>query len=199
MSAIHKIKSDLIKPRPLLKWAGGKSQLLAEIIPKVPSKYGKYIEPFFGGGALFFSLNPEVGVIADVNDELINLYNTARLYPELLINALKIHSYNSEHYYEVRSLDWTKLNPVDAAARTIFLNRTCFNGLYRVNKKGQFNVPFGRHINPRICDEEGINSASAAFENISILCQDYKKVLSDSAERGDFIFLDLLWTPQSRQ
>lgn len=184
--------------RPLLKWAGGKTQLLGDILPKVPKKFGKYIEPFFGGGAVFFALKPEKAVIADSNAELINLYQVASSHPEKLILALKKHVYTSEHFYEARSLDWMKLSPVEAAARTVYLNRTCFNGLYRVNKQGQFNVPFGRYSNPRICDEDGIHAASLAFRDVQILCQDYKAVLNEQAERGDFVFLDPPYLPISQ-
>ena len=189
---------SLIQPRPLLKWAGGKTQLLAEILPKVPKKYGKYIEPFFGGGAVFFALNPEKAVISDLNAELVNLYQVASTSPKELLDALKVHVNTSEHFYLVRGQDTSRLNAVEAAARTIFLNRTCFNGLYRVNKQGNFNVPYGRYNNPRIHDEDGINAAATALCDVKILCQDYKTVLRDQAERGDFIFLDPPYLPVSQ-
>lgn len=198
MAAKPLIKESVVQSRPLLKWAGGKTQLLNDILPKVPKSYGKYIEPFFGGGAVFFALNPEKAVIADLNSELINLYRVAGTHTQELIEALKKHPYSSEHFYQVRSQDWHKLTPVEAAARTIYLNRTCFNGLYRVNKQGQFNVPFGRYANPRICDEEALNAASASLRDAQIVCQDYKAVLRDQAERGDFIFLDPPYLPISQ-
>lgn len=196
-SALSTTIEALLQSRPLLKWAGGKTQLLGEILPKVPKKYGKYIEPFFGGGALFFSLQPDHAVIADSNPELVNLYQVAATQTEALIALLKNHPNTSEHFYETRSLDWTALSPVEAAARTIYLNRTCFNGLYRVNKSGQFNVPFGRYANPRICDESGLHAASVTLRDVNIRSGDYKQVLSDTAERGDFIFLDPPYLPIS--
>jgi len=126
--------------RPILKWAGGKSQLLGELLPRVPDKYGRYIEPFFGGGALFFALRPEQAVIADSNPELVNLYQTVADDVEGVILCLKEHENSEEAFYRVRAADWTKLLKVEAAARTIYLNRTCFNGLYRVNKSGQLTT-----------------------------------------------------------
>jgi DNA adenine methylase len=147
--------------RPLLKWAGGKTQLLGEIVPKIPKKYGHYIEPFLGGGAVFFAVRPEGGIIADSNPELVNLYRSIAVDVEGVIEQLLRYDNTEEVFYAVRALDWTKLSNVSAAARTIFLNRTCFNGLYRVNKSGQFNVPFGRYKNPKIMDEATLRAASA--------------------------------------
>lgn len=198
MSARPLVQESVPQPRPLLKWAGGKTQLLNEILPKAPKSYGKYIEPFFGGGAVFFALQPELAVIADSNPELTNLYQVVSSNPHNLITELKKYPYSSEHFYKVRSQDRTKLSPIEAAARTIYLNRTCFNGLYRVNKQGQFNVPFGRYVNPRICDEDGILAASAALRKATIHCMDYKKVLREQAERGDFVFLDPPYLPISQ-
>ena len=131
--------------KPILKWAGGKSQMLDVLLPKVPAHYGKYIEPFFGGGALFFALRPENAVIADSNPELVNLCIQVREHVEEVIAILVGYKNEREQFLKVRSLDWTKLSPVEAAARTIYLNKTCFNGLYRVNRKGQFNTPFGKY------------------------------------------------------
>ena len=127
--------------RPLLKWAGGKTQLLSEILPKIPPQYGRFIEPFFGGGAVFFAVRPENGIIADSNPELVNLYRSVAADVNGVIAQLRRYENTEDVFYAVRSLDRTKLSNIEAAARTIFLNRTCFNGLYRVNKSGQFNVP----------------------------------------------------------
>ena len=198
MPSESQFKATPIQPRPLLKWAGGKTQLLREILPKIPNNYGKYIEPFFGGGAVFFALNPHSAIIADSNSELVNLYQVASSHPKQLLEALEKHPNTSEHFYDVRSQDISNLTPIEAAARTIFLNRTCFNGLYRVNKQGQFNVPYGRYVNPRICDKDGVNAASIALHNVKILCQDYKTVLLEHAECGDFVFLDPPYLPISQ-
>ncbi|MDX8400699.1 MAG: Dam family site-specific DNA-(adenine-N6)-methyltransferase [Gallionellaceae bacterium] len=183
--------------RPLLKWAGGKTQLLGEIIPKIPDKYGRYIEPFFGGGAVFFAVRPEGGVIADSNPELINLYRSVASDVDGVMTQLGCYENTEEVFYSIRALDWTKLPRVEAAARTIFLNRTCFNGLYRVNKSGKFNVPFGRYKSPKIMDEDSLKAASALLRNTTIICGDYKTVLKETAQSGDFIFLDPPYLPVS--
>lgn len=181
----------------ILKWAGGKTQLLHLIIPKMPKKYGRYIEPFFGGGALFFALRPVGGIIADSNPELINLYNSVAHDVDGVIEQLRRYKNIEEDFYTVRDLDWTKLSKNEAAARTIFLNKTCFNGLYRVNKLGKFNVPFGRYKNPKIIDEESLRAASIILKKTTIVCGDYKTVLQEYAQAGDFIFLDPPYLPVS--
>jgi DNA adenine methylase len=184
--------------RPLLKWAGGKTQLLPELLAKTPKKFGKYIEPFFGGGALFFSLRPAGGVIADSNPELVNLYRAVADSVEDVIDRLRSCANTEEAFYVMRALDWTKMTPVDAAARTIFLNRTCFNGLYRVNKSGGFNVPFGRYKNPKILDEDSLRAAAALLGKTKIVLGDYKDVLNEHAAPGDFVFLDPPYLPVSK-
>ena len=136
-----------IAAKPILKWAGGKTQMLGELFPKVPSSYGRYIEPFFGGGALFFALQPENAVIADSNPELINMYCQVADHVDDVISYLEKYQNTSEMFYSVRSLDWETLPKAEAAARTIYLNRTCYNGLYRVNKK--INILIYFHISPR--------------------------------------------------
>lgn len=183
--------------KPLLKWAGGKSQMLSDIIPLIPSNYGRYIEPFIGGGALYFALAPEGGIIADSNPELVNLYQTVADEVESVIAHLRLLTNTEEIFYKVRALDWTKLSKAQAAARTIFLNRTCFNGLYRVNKSGGFNVPFGRYKNPKIIDEESLRAASTLLQKTTIVLGDYKTVLKEHALPGDFIFLDPPYLPIS--
>lgn len=184
--------------RPLLKWAGGKTQLLPELMAKVPSRFGKYIEPFFGGGALFFALRPDGGVIADSNPELVNLYRSIAVSVEDVIDRLRTCSNTEDAFYVMRALDWTKMAPADAAARTIFLNRTCFNGLYRVNKAGGFNVPFGRYKNPKILDVDALRAASLLLSRTTIVQGDYKAVLAEHAAPGDFIFLDPPYLPVSK-
>jgi DNA adenine methylase len=184
--------------RPLLKWAGGKTQILDELMAKMPSKYGQYIEPFFGGGALFFAVKPEHGIIADNNPEIISLYKAIADDVESIIAQLSLYKNIEDLFYEIRAQDWTKLHPVEAAARTIFLNRTCFNGLYRVNRKGQFNVPFGNYKNPKILDAEGLRAAARLLEHATIVCGNYKDVLCEYAQPGDFVFLDPPYLPISQ-
>ena len=183
--------------KPILKWAGGKTQMLGDLLPKVPKSYGRYIEPFFGGGAMFFALQPENAIIADSNPELINMYRQVAENVDEVISYLKKYENTSEMFYAVREQDWICLPKAEAAARTIFLNRTCFNGLYRVNKQGKFNVPYGKYANPRICDEEGLKAASNALKKADILCGDYLLVLEHYAEAGDFVFLDPPYLPIS--
>lgn len=185
------------QPKPILKWAGGKTQMLDQLLDRIPHKFGKYIEPFFGGGALFFAVNPEQAIISDSNPELINLYNVIADDVESLIEALKLFKNEKDLFYKVRQQDWLALSPVDAAARTIYLNKTCFNGLYRVNRKGQFNVPFGAYSNPRICDESNLMSVSSSLKGKKIICGDYKSILKEYAEPDDFIFLDPPYLPIS--
>lgn len=183
--------------KPILKWAGGKTQMLGELMPRVPKTYGRYIEPFFGGGALFFSLKPENAIIADSNPELINMYLQVAHHVDDVIECLQKYENTSEMFYEVRSLDWQTLPKAEAAARTIYLNKTCFNGLYRVNRSGQFNTPFGKYKNPKICDVDALRLASEALRKADILCGDYILVLEHYAQPGDFVFLDPPYLPIS--
>lgn len=192
------LKQTIAVPaKPILKWAGGKTQMLGDLLPKVPPSYGRYIEPFFGGGAMFFALQPERAIIADSNPELINLYRQVSEHVEDVIYQLKKYENTPEIFYKVRGQDWTMLPEAEAAARTIFLNKTCYNGLYRVNKKGQFNVPFGKYKNPKICDEDGLRAASNALKKAEIVCGDYLIVLERYAQPGDFVFLDPPYLPIS--
>ena len=196
-AALAPSMNNQVVSKPLLKWAGGKTQLLGEIIPKIPKSYSRYIEPFFGGGAVFFSVRPVNGIIADNNPELINLYKTVADDVEGVITLLRDHENTEDNFYAVRAQDWTKLSCTEASARTIFLNRTCFNGLYRVNKSGQFNVPFGRYKNPKIIDESSLLSAAELLKQTTIILGDYKSVLQTNAQPGDFIFLDPPYLPVS--
>jgi DNA adenine methylase len=192
-----KAPSPVSEVKPILKWAGGKTQLLNKIVPLIPDNYSKFIEPFFGGGALFFEVNPRHAVISDSNPELINLYRVVANDVEALIRSLKRHRNDKDYFYIQREKDWKKLTPVQAASRTIYLNRTCFNGLYRVNRQGQFNVPFGNYANPRICDESNLRAVSQMLSGKEIICADYKQVLRDQAKVGDFVFLDPPYLPVS--
>lgn len=191
------LNESVVQAKPILKWAGGKTQMLGELLPKVPASYGRYIEPFFGGGALFFALQPENAVIADSNPELINMYHEVANHVDDVIECLKKYENTAEMFYAVRSQEWTVLPKAEAAARTIFLNHTCFNGLYRVNKQGKFNVPYGKYKNPKICDEEGLCAASKVLKKAEILCGDYFLVLEHYAKEGDFVFLDPPYLPIS--
>ncbi len=183
--------------KPILKWAGGKTQLLDKIYPHIPNHYNKYIEPFFGGGALFFSLSYENSVISDLNPELVNLYTQVANNLDTVISFLEKYSNTGECFYHVRALDTSKLSDSEKAARTLYLNKTCFNGLYRVNKKGQFNVPFGRYKNPTIVDYENLNNASKLLQKATIINGGYREVLGQFAEPNDLVFLDPPYLPIS--
>lgn len=184
-----------VKSRPFLKWAGGKTQLLEELLKRVPKSYNVYFEPFIGGGALYFAISPSKAIIADINDDLVNVYNVVRDYPEELLNALSRYVNEKDFYYEVRSQDQNKLSPIDRAARLIYLNRTCFNGLYRVNKSGQFNVPFANYKNPNIIQTEKIMAASNTLNGTQVFHSSFEEVLVN-AKKGDFVYLDPPYYPK---
>ncbi|MCP5105477.1 MAG: Dam family site-specific DNA-(adenine-N6)-methyltransferase [bacterium] len=186
------------KVRPILKWAGGKQQLLQHLLPKVPQNYNKYIEPFFGGGALFFAVQPLKAVISDSNPEIIHLYQTVARNVDGIITALKDLKTDKESFYWWRALDPTKLSDEERAARTIYLNRTCFNGLYRVNRSGGFNVPYGDHKNLKVCRTEELRAAAEILKRSTILLDDYKNLLAQYAKEGDFVYLDPPYLPISK-
>lgn len=189
---------------PILKWVGGKRQLLDDIMPLVNAKCSTYVEPFVGGGAVFFRLQPAKAIINDYNSELINVYLTIRDYPEKLIEKLQEHDSNNseEYFYMMRSKDrddnYEFLSDIDKAARIIYLNKTCYNGLYRVNSAGQFNTPYGKYKNPNIVNETTIRAISKYLNNpkIQIMQGDYKKVLS-KVRKGAFVYLDPPYMPIS--
>jgi len=187
---------DLPAPRPFLKWVGGKSQLLHQFRPLLPEMFGRYFEPFVGGAALFFAMRPPRALLRDVNKELVDCYTAIRDDVEGVIAALGTHVYESDHYYEVRDQHPPKLSLAKRAARTIFLNKTGFNGLYRVNRKGGFNVPFGRHVNPNICDEDNLRSCSLALTDVDVRVRDFKSIVTDAAPR-DFVYFDPPYVPLS--
>jgi DNA adenine methylase len=184
----------------MLKWAGGKAQLLSQMDPFFPNNFRQYYEPFFGGGAVFFHLRPKKAVLSDLNPELIGVYQVVREHPEALMDALDRHApnrFSKEYFYKVRDrLDPTTLSPVERAARTIFLNRTCFNGLYRVNAKGKFNVPWGSYKNPILYGREKLLAVSRLLKGKQVLLVDYRRALA-TANFGDFVYLDPPYHPLS--
>ncbi|MGG3689052.1 DNA adenine methylase [Caldifermentibacillus hisashii] len=194
-------KSRVIQP--FLKWAGGKRQLLPEIRKYIPKRMGTYYEPFLGGGAVLFDLQPKKAVINDINSELINTYLVIKNNVDELIEDLRKHENTSDYYYKIRDLDrdknrFSKLSDVEKASRLIFLNKTCFNGLFRVNSQGQFNVPFGRYKNPNIVNEFVLRAVSHYLNNneVKILNGDFADAVS-SAKKGDFVYFDSPYDPVS--
>lgn len=177
----------MVRLRPFLKWPGGKQHLIAEILRVVPLEYNRYFEPFLGGGALYFSLLPRQAVLSDINRELIDVYVQVRDSVDSLIRCLKRMRYNRKEYYRIRSL--RPRGPSQRAARFIYLNRACWNGLYRVNRMGQFNVPFGRFCKPQICDSSKLRRASATLANTRLVACDFEAA-ADEARRGDLIYFD---------
>jgi DNA adenine methylase len=190
---MHKTQQKQVKP--FLKWAGGKRQLVDQLSKFIPEDYDTYFEPFLGGGALFFHLLPQKAVLSDINPELINCYQIVRDEVEELILQLYMFVDSEQFYYQIRSVDLNALSKVERAARFIYLNRTCFNGLYRENKKGEFNVPYGHNKNPNFCDEEKLYNAQQALKNAKIICADYKTVLRRYVQHNDFVFLDPPYDP----
>lgn len=184
--------------RPYLKWAGGKRQLMPEIQRTIPRRYTTYYEPFVGAGALLFAIQPRRAVINDHNEQLIVTYMAIRDDVEALIALLKTHKENTsqEYFYEIRSLDrdaeaFAALSPVEKAARLIYLNKTCFNGLYRVNLQGLFNVPYGRYKNPAIFDEESLRAVSRYLNgnDVDILTGDFAAAV-EGADGESFVYFD---------
>ena len=190
--------------QPFTKWTGGKRQLLPVIRELMPKTYNRYFEPFVGGGALFFDLTPKDAVINDFNAELINCYQQIKDNPKELIEILKVHQeYNSKEYYlDLRSADRDEridmMSEVQRAARILYMLRVDFNGLYRVNSKNQFNVPYGRYKNPKIVDEELISAISVYLNNnqLEIKTGDFEKAVLD-VQPGDFVYFDPPYIPLS--
>ena len=175
-------------PRPFLKWAGGKAQLLKDLYKHLPKDFNTYYEPFVGAGALFMSLAPENAVINDSNGDLINTYRVVAMNPKGLIELLSTYENNEKFYYQIRSENPMEMSSLEAAARFIYLNKTCFNGLYRVNAKNQFNVPYGKNRN-KVCDAQTITLASKLLKTCTILSTDFEKSVQD-VQQGDFVYFD---------
>lgn len=189
---------------PFMKWVGGKRQLMSSIVEHLPKNIRdyNYIEPFIGGGAVFFHLQPKNAIINDFNKELINVYEVIKNDLSELIDDLKKHENNADYFYQIRSLDrieeFKNLTSVQRASRVIFLNKTCFNGLYRVNNAGEFNAPFGRYKNPNIVNEPTLKAVNKYLNsnNIFIKSGDYADVLAEANERA-FVYLDPPYHPIS--
>lgn len=187
---------------PIVKWAGGKRQLLSIIEKNLPQSFNRYYEPFVGGGALLFHLQPEKAVINDVNEELINLYRVVKDDVDALIETLKQFRNEATYFYAIRAQDREKgfqeKTRVERAARIHYLNKTCYNGLYRVNSRGQFNAPFGRYKNPNIVNEKNLRALHLYLNNgrVDILNMDFADAL-ESADKDAFVYLDPPYDPLS--
>lgn len=188
---------------PVVKWVGGKRQLLDEITPLLPKRITCYCEPFLGGGAVLFSIQPSKAIVNDLNADLITVYEVIRDDVEALIESLKKHENTSEYFYALRDIDRDKvsyqsLSKVEKASRLIYLNKTCFNGLFRVNSSGEFNSPFGHYKNPNIVNEPVLRAVSKYFNtsNIAFYSEDFSKTLS-RVHKGGFVYLDPPYDPVS--
>ena len=190
----------MIKGKPFVKWAGGKRQIIDKLKKYIPEEYNTYYEPFVGGGALLFELAPKNAVINDFNDELMNVYTCIKDSDkfEKMCKELNHHEaeHSEEYYYKIRNIDrdrkkYNKLPDYKKAARTIYLNKACFNGLYRVNSKNEFNVPFGKkeHVNTYEGQNLGIICGYLNFNNVAIISTDFEEAVKDAKE-GDFIYFD---------
>lgn len=201
MKTIRKNQTSL---QPFTKWTGGKRQLLPVIKSLMPDNYNSYFEPFIGGGALFFNLSPDKAVINDFNNELMNCYQQIKKHPQKVIELLTKHQENNskEYYLELRAVDRdnriNKMTDVERAARIMYMLRVDFNGLYRVNSKNQFNVPYGRYKNPKIVDSDLILAISQYLNNnnIKILTGDFEKAVQNAGV-GDFVYFDPPYIPLS--
>jgi len=193
-------------PKPFVKWAGGKRQLIPEIEKHLPEKFSSYYEPFLGGGALLFHLVSEnknlKGYVSDLNSDLILAYVTIRDNLDGLLKSLQKHSDNyfsdsKSYYYSVRETN--PKSQIEKVSRLLFMNRTCFNGLYRVNSKGKFNVPLGRYSNPNIVQEENLHSVNQFLNHnkIIIKCQDFSSTV-EKVKKGDFVYFDPPYQPVSK-
>ncbi|MEM4483983.1 MAG: DNA adenine methylase [Candidatus Methanomethylicia archaeon] len=178
--------------KPFLKWAGGKRQIVDLLINNMPKSWNVYIEPFVGSGALFFRVMPDKAIISDINPELMNVYKVIRDNVYELIKDLEKHENSSDYYYNIRdNVDLSKMSEIERASRFIYLNKTCYNGLYRENSDGKFNVPYGKYKKVKIFDKDNLIKISEYLndKDIQILCSDFENVCGLAGE-GDFVFLD---------
>lgn len=201
MSAIAAAKNKLAAP--VVKWVGGKRQLLDEIAPRLPKRITTYCEPFLGGGAVLFSLQPQNAIVNDLNADLMLVYEVIRDDVELLIAALEQHENTAEYFYTIRNLDrdkdtYREMSPIERASRIIYLNKTCYNGLFRVNASGEFNSPFGHYKNPNIVNAPVLREVNKYLtaNNIQLFHTDFEEVLQQ-IPRGGFVYLDPPYDPVS--
>lgn len=195
---IETTPGDTPEPRPFLKWAGGKRQLLHRLLSHAPGSYGRFHEPFVGGGALFFALQPRRAVLSDRNERLIRTYCGVRDHVERVIELLADYQrrHDAAFFEAMRQADVDRLDDAHVAAWLIYLNKTAFNGLYRVNSRGQFNVPLGRYENPTICDAVNLRACARALAGAELHVEDFAGVLH-RAEPGDFVYFDPPYVPLS--
>lgn len=188
---------------PVVKWVGGKRQLLPQILPLIPKRMSAYCEPFLGGGAVLFALQPRRALVNDLNQDLITVYRVIKENADALIEHLSHHENTPEYFYRIRDLDrdreaYAALSDVEKASRLLYLNKTCYNGLFRVNASGAFNSPYGHYRRPNIVNEQTIRGVSRYFNScdITFFSEDFAAVL-DRVPRGGFVYLDPPYDPVS--
>lgn len=199
--APKQVRRPLTPAAPVVKWAGGKTRLLEQLLSRRPLTFRRYYEPFLGGGAVYFRLTPSRAVLSDLNPDLMNVYRCVAWNVEAVIKRLEDHrrKHSHDHYYATRERfnDRVHCNSnVERAAAFLYLNKTCYNGLYRVNQKGQFNVPIGRYDNPKICAPDELRAAGRVLQRAELRVGHFAQALDDAGP-GDFVYLDPPYDPAS--
>lgn len=193
-------RPSLEAPAPFLKWAGGKARLIEQFLPHLPDTFGNYYEPFIGGGAMYFHMRPDKAVISDVNERLIGAYVAIRDELPALTERLEVHAakHSRDYYYRARERfnHGRNLSDLDRASLMIYLNKTCFNGLYRENRRGHFNVPIGSYVNPTVFREQNLHAVSAQLKKADIRVASFEHVLNN-AKPGDLVYFDPPYVPLS--
>lgn len=185
----NKPQDTTLAARPFVKWVGGKRSIIPALLERMPTQYTHYYEPFVGGGALFFSIQPEIAFLSDVNLHLVITYRAVRDHVDDVVRKLKVHArhHDKDYYLKARTRLFTEKDDASIAALFIYLNKTCFNGLYRVNKAGGFNVPMGKYTNPPIVDEENLRNVSKVLADADIRQQEFYQI---KPRRDAFYYLD---------
>lgn len=195
---MHVQHSTEVHTEPVLRWAGSKRQVIDRLAAYWRSDYSRYVEPFAGSAALFFRIRPKAAVLADLNSELIHAYNIIKTTPDSLYQAVTRLPSGEDNYYRIREKDPSELAPLARAARFVYLNRHCFNGIYRTNLQGKFNVPFGGTKPGVIPPLEAFRKVSVLLRNASLRCTDFGQVLK-TTKKGDFVYLDPPYVVESRR
>lgn len=193
------VAEDNVSPAPIFRWAGSKRKLIPKMAKFLPASYERYVEPFAGSACLFFHLQPKKALISDINPELINAYDQIKNNPIDIICSLKSTPERSaENYYRIRAMDPTEMDALSRAVRFIYLNRLCFNGLYRTNMKGQFNVPYGGEKTGNLPTDSELLAVSRAFANVTLAAISFDKVIEQTIP-GDFVYLDPPYSISNRR
>lgn len=189
----------MTNPKPFLRWAGSKKKLLPRLIKFWSPNYSRYLEPFMGSAVLFFSIAPQQAILSDINEDLIDVFNAIKNSPKAVHRRLRELPRGKSAYYKIRQENTKGLGRLDRAARFIYLNRFCFNGIYRVNQSGKFNVPYGGNRNAYIPTLDDLHAASEILSGTKVLAEDFESILKRNVRRGDFIYLDPPYAQDNRK